>query len=434
MAEPRTQQLHASNRSTRIGEALEARIKDPLWFLARQWQTGEFEAEMGGRPALMMLQTRDWAFETLTIGGRSQPLDRAAPLEAQVEAEGEDGTSPAWRAEALDYAFGLGAQGHNLAARDYDGRALDWFHFELTGRPAVAAPAMRTRRMTPTQLYFRGAPHPRWWRFEEAGAFFDRLDDPEPNVLSLLLPEFFYTDIDNWYITPLPMQAGSLHEVVLVQVCDSFGILSDLSAAPRTPGDFALFGLDGTGGAAALDPAFLLVPNAAAELLDNDELEEVRFLRDEQANLVWAREVRTLDSVSGLSRLTPPERVGVPGAGPGDGLPHFLLKTPTERSWIPYVPRQSDPNGALNGSVHLRRARTDETASSAAPQYRAQIIAEAVRLREEAVPPSGLRVRRIARFARGSDGAVHFWTGRVTEAGQRTTRPGLTFDTLDGEA
>ena len=40
-----TQQLHGSNISANIGEALEARIKDPLWFLARQWQSGEFEAE-----------------------------------------------------------------------------------------------------------------------------------------------------------------------------------------------------------------------------------------------------------------------------------------------------------------------------------------------------------------------------------------------------
>jgi hypothetical protein len=44
-----TQQLSGSNTSANIGDALAARIKDPLWFLARQWQTGEFEAENGGR-------------------------------------------------------------------------------------------------------------------------------------------------------------------------------------------------------------------------------------------------------------------------------------------------------------------------------------------------------------------------------------------------
>ena len=43
-----SQQLYATNVSVNMGEALEARIKDPLWFLARQWQTGEFEAENGG--------------------------------------------------------------------------------------------------------------------------------------------------------------------------------------------------------------------------------------------------------------------------------------------------------------------------------------------------------------------------------------------------
>ena len=36
----RRQQLYVTNQSVNIAEALAARVKDPLWFLARQWQTG----------------------------------------------------------------------------------------------------------------------------------------------------------------------------------------------------------------------------------------------------------------------------------------------------------------------------------------------------------------------------------------------------------
>ena len=44
---------------------------------------------------------------------------------------------------------------------------------------------------------------------------------------------------------------------------------------------------------------------------------------------------------------------------------------------------------------------------------------------------SGLRVRRIARYARGSDGTQHFWIGRLKESGKRTMLPGLRFDFIE---
>ena len=67
--------------------------------------------------------------------------------------------------------------------------------------------------MVPTQLTFRGAPHSRWWRFEEGDAYFDSPHDPEPNVLSMLLPEFFFIDINNWYLAPLLQTAGTIREI-----------------------------------------------------------------------------------------------------------------------------------------------------------------------------------------------------------------------------
>ena len=64
MAEPAIpQQLSGSTLSANIGEALEARIKDPLWFLARQWQSGEFEAENGGRLAYVSASSREHPFQ-----------------------------------------------------------------------------------------------------------------------------------------------------------------------------------------------------------------------------------------------------------------------------------------------------------------------------------------------------------------------------------
>src|SRR5215831_9365775 len=127
------QQLHASNISANIGEALEARIKDPLWFLARQWQSGEFEAENGGRVAYMAIATREHPLQAVTTGSRRQTVNFDFPLEALIEQEDASGDAPAWQAEALDYAFTAETETHLLVGRDYVGRALDWYNFDVTG-------------------------------------------------------------------------------------------------------------------------------------------------------------------------------------------------------------------------------------------------------------------------------------------------------------
>jgi len=431
---PTSQQLHASNISTNIGEALEARVKDPLWFLARQWQTGEFEAENGGRPVQMAVTSRDYRFQSVTLGAERRTLDCADPLEAIIEAE-VDGASPAWNAEALEYGFQLQALGHTFSAAEYDGRALDWWHFDFAGTAAATPPGPQTQRVAPTQLYFRGAPHPRWWRMEEGDAYFDSPEDPEPNALSMLLPEFFYTDIDNWYTVPMPVRAGTLREITDVTLVDSFGIATTVPPAAGNAGDdaWALFALDPVEAstAKALDGRYLLVPNVAIDILQNAELEEVRFIRDEDANLVWAWERRIIDA-DGTAVMTSGEMVGgASDAAADDGLPRFVLKSPTARSWIPYVPRSTARTLTAANRIHLRRGRTDERATAASPQYRSTVVAESIRIFEETVPPTGIRVRRLARYARGSDGKAHFWVGRQREAGQRTARPGLRFDYLD---
>jgi hypothetical protein len=81
--------LEPSPRTPSLAASLEARIADPLWFLARQWQLGELAGHDSGSPVearsvataapLARLRGRD---------GRPTPLNLAkAPLEALVEHE-----------------------------------------------------------------------------------------------------------------------------------------------------------------------------------------------------------------------------------------------------------------------------------------------------------------------------------------------------------
>ena len=430
-----SQQLHATNVAPDIETGLEARIKDPLWFLARQWQMGEFEAESGGRPMRVLVTARIWHLERAMLGKDLVTLDRDAPLEAAIEAEPSEGGQPAaWNSAALEYRFNLATAAHRLAAHEYDGRALDWHDFTLqavTGAPGEA----QEIDMVPSQLQIRGVPEARFWEIEDRHAYFDTGEAAEPNILSVLLPEFFYTDVKNWHMIPAPMPAGSVREVEQLVVVDSFGIATELDpVGGRDKGDpFSVFALDREGGAPT-DSSLLLCLNNAARVGENDLVEEVRLLRDEAANLVWGWERQLTDPSRGLF-ATVLERRGAPGdtLAPVTGREaslRFRLKSETARAFIPYLPRYTADLPAVDGDIALRRGRSDERYSSANPQYRGRIVGEAKYLNEEDVPRSGLRVRRLHRFARGSDDQVHFWIGRDKDVAGPARKPQLSFDDL----
>ena len=83
-------------RSTELQLALQAQIADPLWFLARQWQMGEFAAEDAGSPMVARLNADVGHISRYHAGppppnqgepGSIDYLDARAPLEVLVERE-----------------------------------------------------------------------------------------------------------------------------------------------------------------------------------------------------------------------------------------------------------------------------------------------------------------------------------------------------------
>jgi hypothetical protein len=396
---PDFQQIHAVNISANPAEELQARVKDPLWFLARQWQAGEFEAESGGRPVQVNISSRRW-----------QMANAAVPLEARVEAV-ENDVCQAWLPSALTHAFKVETTGHVLSARDYDGHQLDWHDFEVSGiKQTAATPADPTRSIVPTALHVPGAPHPSWWRLEDADAFFDSPVDPEPNILSLLLPEFSSLDMDNWHAVPMPVQVGCVDEITQLTVVDTFGIATKVAPAINDPdAEFALFTLPSERpGAPALGGSMLFLPPIAASILENDTLEEVYFMRDEGANLVWAWE-----------RLEDADNRELPDE-PSHG---YRLMASLRSCYIPYLPRKKSASSA---QMILRRGRTIEDAS--APQFKTQTVKQSVLINEEAISPLGNVVKLLEKAALGTDGRPIFWKGRQTRPGTSPTFPDIRFD------
>lgn len=441
MTDLTSQKLVASTLNPDPADELACRVKDPVWFLARQWQSGEFQAENGGTPAEFSIVHHDAVLVAAKVGA-ARMLDRAVPLDRDVEAETGQGDAPGWQAAALEYTFEVSTATDRLEASEYPGRGLDWWHFDYAeSMAATVRPVLTTTRMVPTMLHYKGAPHPRWWRFEDGDGDLDQPIDAEPNALSTLLPEFFYTDIDNWFIAPLPIEAGSVRRIETLRVVDSFGIATTLGPATSngTAKDiWHLFSLnDTTRPDARPDGTKLFVPHIAGEVLDNDAIEDLRLVRDEDANLVWAVEAAYADPATGeLVRNGDGARIAgadtpVPVPDGFDGT--FRLQSETPPHWIPYVPRKvATSSGAPDGEFYLRRGRTVEVLTAGATQYKGKIVAEAMRLNEEVTATVGVRVRRINRYARGTDGTAHHWVARVRDLTDRLVSPsGLKFDYIE---
>ncbi|MFC5142011.1 hypothetical protein ACFPK1_27510 [Actinomycetospora rhizophila] len=82
-----------------------ARVADPLWLLARQWQLAELTARDRGSPVRVDLTVESAPLERHHPGppdASGAPLDRAVPLEATVEAEPR--AAPGVRGSARDAA------------------------------------------------------------------------------------------------------------------------------------------------------------------------------------------------------------------------------------------------------------------------------------------------------------------------------------------
>src|SRR5687768_17327636 len=72
-----------------LDDGFQARLHDPLWLLARQWQFGEFQAEDTGSAARVRIESEQ-APITRYRAGNGAPADfyvAEAPLETLVERE-----------------------------------------------------------------------------------------------------------------------------------------------------------------------------------------------------------------------------------------------------------------------------------------------------------------------------------------------------------
>jgi hypothetical protein len=561
--------VEPSPRSESLLPGLTAAVRDPLWFLTRQWQLGEFQGEDAASPAFVSVAVRAGRLDGWQAGdATAQTYDGAGPLEAMAEREpstpdlrtavelgqalerrliasglpatvvgslrqafpvraeldpeqardpsvvrflrvcagrATDGiaalaaaqaaapalppelvlpagvaaggvaavlawftdwalaivgplgrTDPAaWRANRLEYALRAGGTAPGgervtLDARPGSYGEFDWYAFDEVNREPAADGAATTQpesfSLLPMPVRFSGMPDPRWWNFEDARFNWSDVDIDRRDLGRMLVVDFMLVQGTDWYLIPLGHEVGGLVAVEQLLVRDVFGGCTLVgradAAATEGQGRWSMFSTT-RGPGQGVAEYFILPPSGLRATVDGPALEEVRFVRDEQANLVWAVETTTED---GTGRPRPGRERAVdtpsdpPGPTPADAPLRYRLQTTVPVNWIPFVPVQVD---AARRAIALQRGAMQQSVDGALVTIRAAGrvlnptgLADPARylVREEEVPRTGTRVVRGAHRTRWVDGSTHLWTARRRQTGYGEASSGLRYDLTDRDA
>jgi hypothetical protein len=402
-----------------------------------------------------------------------------------------------------------------ILAPNYRNGELDWYTFNVAGGLQGIWIGRVPIKTHPTRIAVGGA-SPRWWAFEDANIDFGRLDVAKPDLAKLILMEFALIYGDDWFSVPLPVQMPSLVKIYELKVLNVFGekdvvrparqnVRDAIAEAGGDPNDpllrWDMFTLspvpnvnqpgvgnpDLPGVADELGNPVLFIPQVAGFREESPTLEEVRFLRDEGANMVWAvehtvrnglglpvdgfdaqrerserqreadiarleAELAEIEQQLAAGGLSDDERSKLEAEaqairkelarlreGPrqtSSGVPRYRLATTVPENWIPFIPTDAS---ALLGRPGIRLCRAqmlrnvdDEAPDTIRAMSRLLELADdpLLWLEEATVPRSGLRVQLTAQRVRWIDGKTYVWLGRKVLTGKGEGCSGLRFDVL----
>ena len=366
----------------------------------------------------------------------------------------------AWQAARLEHAFTCTANEGDadkvLVADEYPGGHLDWFSFDIADTPAAAqpgqTPATLTRSFLPAPLTFDGMPHTRWWKFEDSKVSFSGIDPSTTDLAKLLLIEFGLIYANDWFLLPLALPTGSLADIRGMTVTNTFGERLWIEAAGRGAEDawqdWRMFNLTSRKSGQA-DTSLFLAP-AVPKIQNGKPLDEVFFVRDEMANMVWAIESK-VPLITGAARsgheaardTNAYHRAKIGDVSEPPDLAaniHYTAMTSVPENWIPFIPvHVPGSNRAIQlqrgGMLRLLEGDPLEPAkvqgqTATVREGLDQQHAQSYFVHEEEVPRSGARVTRAFQRTRWRDGRTYVWLAMAKETGRGEAASRLAFDQI----
>ena len=397
--------------------------------------------------------------------------------------------SSPWNPSRLEYQFACAAPSFGkgdtafVADEYYHGR-LDWYAFDVHPNPSgilTTSPQRRTEALhqevitfIPTPAAFSGMPNSRWWEFEDGSVDLGNISADTTELAKVVLSEFALIYGNDWFVLPYSIAVGSLCEVGGIVVTDVFGQQTLVESASQGKSDdwesWGLFNLSprqlGTPLADNVTDTRLFLPPAVSKVQESEPIEQVLFIRDEIANLVWAIETkvpdlltRSLDGHGAATELTKfwLELQGIdPDADPEiheKAIYKYMLGNTVPENWIPFVAVHK--KDGQNRAVRLQRASMPRLyfGDFKGIRPRTQILSYGLRndpgqqvqpfvnpsqeeqdfpyyINEEEVPRAGIKLTATFQRTRWYDGRIFCWYGRRKTMGRGQGGSGLAFDIL----
>ncbi|HEX3474451.1 MAG TPA: hypothetical protein VHT91_05385 [Kofleriaceae bacterium] len=350
-----------------------------------------------------------------------------------------DGAPAAWQDSQLSYQLeveGGTPRGEHaiFTVQPAQSGDVEWFSFDLSAAPAPGG-ATPTRlpplSLLPAHVRFRGMPTAGFWDFEPRDTDLGAMSPDLRDVAKLVFLEFLLVQGNDWYVLPLSQPTGTLSSIDKLIVRDVFGRELEVARAGSDDARWSLFSLGSAGDPSLRADFLLLPPTAAGALQRGPAIEEVRFLRDEAASMAWAIEETTANALGaprpGAERSTASSPTPPPTDGRGELL-RYRIQTQVPEHWLPLLPISLD---TVRGEVALELAQLPASADpSTLVEPDGRLLRPALRVREEAVPREGARVRRMPFRCRWSDGSSWSFVARVRTTGAGSASSGLRFDTV----
>ena len=329
-----------------------------------------------------------------------------------------------WQPETLTHETTVAVGGSTLTITGHDGGDVDWFTADADG--PIAEPEFVMRQVVPQRLHYPGAPAPRWWQIEDAAVDIGGFPPDRSHLATALLIELISDHANDWFTVPIPSPApapdqttpassGVVVTLSKTRVKDSFDDWWDLTIPPgdgdpsavadEAPAPWSLFRTTG------LDRSSLVVWPTATAPLTGLALDDVLLGVDEDANLLWAVELRANGfdlalSADSSAALAQTRRTGTRNFS-------WLPSTILPEHWHPY---RIEGREAPARRVFVQGLVAD--LSRLPPVTRSAAISELIgagaghELAASSVPNQGLRLERRHVLARGTDGSAVLWRQR----------------------
>ena len=366
-----------------------------------------------------------------------------------------------WSSQKLGYDFSLKVSGVEYEAHDYDSGSLSWYSFDTSDKKRDFRESdTKYLSYLPTPALYPGSPRRNLWEFEDSRVSFGDLEGQGYSFLAnAVIMQYVSMYGNDWLQMPLEVENGTVADIMCVLVKDTFGeYLCIDHNAQENDGNLPNAGFidrwamfQNTSPQAYVREDFssskgFFVPPTISRGEIGRPVEEVHFLRDEMANMVWAVEENINDGCGGVrSGKTMADKIedilkkqeGDEVAVDEDAEYSYLFQNRVPVNWIPFIPqkikgeirdilfRRGRMPVFYNGGYHSVRPSTSILRTT---KENGRVIPFVVN--EEELSAVGVKVMLTPQRVRWYNGESFMWYGLSKKFGGLQLNSGLMSDQL----